>query len=207
MRIARPPNEMGAKRNGGQIGTVRGKNELFGHRFRARIVGFKAIGIRQRFVAPFNIATAVDDARRTRVHEFLNPGGPSSCNHIRRTGLIRRNEIRRATPHSRLGGHVVHDFAPNHRPFERSPIAEIAERLFDADLRKPWIVRTRKRTDGIAACDEPPHDGPAEEPAATRDESLHAGPPFHFGPSFLSAQTASFSRKIFELWRTSVGNP
>ena len=58
----------------------------------------------------------------------------------------------------------------------------------------------------------------AEEPAAASDEDLHAAGPrarsvgcgtlapgFHLGPSSRSAHTASFSRKILALCRTSTG--
>src|SRR5262249_45993338 len=54
--------------------------------------------------------------------------------------------------------------------------------------------------------EQPPHHGPAEEPAPACDERFHFGSSgIQSGPSCLSAHTASFSRKIFELCRTSTG--
>src|SRR5262249_23238145 len=50
----------------------------------------------------------------------------------------------------------------------------------------------------VAARDQAAHDGAAEEAAAAGDESVHRSRP--------AAQTASFSRKILALWRTSTGN-
>ena len=53
-------------------------------------------------------------------------------------------------------------------------------------------------TDGVAAPQQPAHHRLAEEAAAAGDQRLHC--------SSCAAHSASFSRKIFALWRISTGN-
>ena len=96
---------------------------------------------------------------------------------------------------------------PSTASVHRRRVGEVAEHLLDAEFVEPRVVRLRvnERTVSPRAC-RSRHDRPAEEPAAAGDEGFHAGPPFQFGPRLVSsAHTASFSRKIFELCRTSTG--
>ena len=80
------------------------------------------------------------------------------------------------------------------------------EMALDAEFTQPGVRTTREGTHRHTTGHQLAHNRPTEEPPAAGDQNRHAGPPFHSFGKRRSAQMASFSRKIFELCRTSIGN-
>src|SRR5207249_11491092 len=89
-------------------------------------------------------------------------------------------------------------------------VGEVALHLLDAEFGQPRVGRAGEGADGGAAGEQFADDRPAGEPAAAGDEGFHrrasAGTGRRGQSLSVSAQGASFSRKIFELCRTSTGN-
>ena len=152
----------------------------------------------------------VDDARRAGVDELADAVLPARGDDVLGAGDVGGEEVGVPAPDAGLRGDVEDDVAPRDGPLDGREVGEVAERLLDAELVEPRVRRAGERADGVAArrssrTTAPPRNPP---PPVTR-AFMSLRPPGLPGsslPSCLSAQTASFSRKIFELCRTSTGN-
>ncbi len=77
-------------------------------------------------------------------------------------------------------------------------VGEVAAHALDTEASEFGIIAPRQTAHRIAAREQLSNDRPAQETAAAGDERLQR--------TLRAAQTASFSRKIFALWRISTGN-
>jgi hypothetical protein len=69
------------------------------------------------------------------------------------------------------------DIDPGDGPLDRGGIGEVAERLLDAEFIKPRVRGARERSNLAALLPQEPHDRPAQESAATRDQGHHEAAP------------------------------
>ena len=206
VRVARSENQVRAERHRGEVRAVGGEHRLLGLRLRLGVVRLEALRVRQRLVRALHVGTAVNDARRGGVHEPPDAVLLARGDDVLRAGDVGVEVVGVPAPHAGLRGDVEHDVAPDHGLFDVFEVGEVTEALLGPELVEPRVARASERADGVPPLTEQSHDRPAEEATATGHHRLHAcASGFHFGPSALSAHTASFSRKIFELCRTSTG--
>src|SRR5205085_876468 len=125
---------------------------------------------RQRFVAAFNIASIVNDARRAGVNELAHAVFLTSRDDVFGAGDVRGDEFPEPPPDAGLRRHVDDGVAATDGIFNCCFVDEIAVDLSSADFLKPGIGAAREGDDTVAARLQAADDSPAEKPAAAGDE-------------------------------------
>ncbi len=83
-------------------------------------------------------------------------------------------------------------------------VGDVPLHLFGPERLELIVAAAGERPDLLPSRAEQGHDGRSQETASSGHE--HGAGRVEGHVRFLAAQTASFSRKIFELWRMSTGN-
>jgi len=89
-----------------QVRRAGGQDFALGDGLRERIGGGASGSERERFVGARQIATVVNDARRTGADQALDPLGATACDHGAGPEHVNPEKITITTPHSHLGGNV-----------------------------------------------------------------------------------------------------
>ncbi len=210
MRIARTPDQVRAKCDGEEFTvfrtvrpvhgcSIRGQHLPFGNRLRFRVVRQERGRIRQRFVAVFDAAVGHDDARRTGVDEPPHPGRAAASDDVSRADDVDLEVGVAPAPDAGDRGDVNDGVHPVAGRRHGCSIADVGADAADSERRHVRIVAAAEDRDVVSPGQQHARDRPAEKPAAAGHQGLHRS------PTRPAAHTASFSRKIFALWRMSTG--
>ena len=203
MIVTWPPDEVRAQAHRRELRIVRRDHCLFSERFGARVVRLVMRRIRHRLIHPFHVAAIKHHAGRAGVNKARYARRAARGDHVLGAAHVGAVIVRVFAPEARLGRDVKHHVATLHRCCHRRSIRDVALHLLHAQRRQRRISLPRKAAHrdaltGKTTRDQSTHNRSAQKSAAACDQSLHR--------IFSAAHTASSSRKILALCRTSTGN-
>ena len=168
---------------------------LFGFRFGSRIRTLEVIGVGQRLVRAFDVASGMHHAGCAGVDEPRDSLFPAGRNDIVGPDEVGESVGFVGPPHAGLASHVEDDVATRYCALHRLGVRQVAAQGLDARGGQLRVVAARETAHRIASLEQLGHYGLAKEAAAAGYQDLHPC----VLPIRLLAQSASFSRPILAL--------
>src|SRR5262249_39070825 len=135
--------------------------------------------------------------RGARVDQLRNVLRPTGSQHVLGSDRVDSVVALPASPDSRYGGNVIDRVDSGAAAVDGLCIPHVADDALDVQFGQPRVYSPAQDADFSSARHELLDDVEAEKPAAAGDERATHCP---------SAHSASCSRLIFVLWRTSTGS-